>query len=108
RVGRAVKLVGALPWGARTRGAGRIVHIDHYGNLISDLPPVEAGRSITIAGQSLPVVGTYEDVASGQLLAYVGSAATIEIAVRDGRADTRLGVTRGAPVLPASATGPYR
>lgn len=108
RVGRSVKLAGTLPWGARTRGSGRIVHIDHYGNLISDLPPSEAGRSVTIAGQTLPIVGTYEDVAPGQLLAYVGSAATIEVAVRDGRADTRLGVTRGTPVVPAGASGPYR
>ncbi|MDB4960852.1 MAG: hypothetical protein JWP01_851 [Myxococcales bacterium] len=106
--GPAVKLVGTLPWGPRSRGTGRIVHIDRFGNLISDLPPAEAGRSVTVAGQSLAVVGTYEDVAPGQLLAYVGSAATIEIAVRDGRADTRLGVERGAQVLPAAASTPYR
>lgn len=107
RVGAAVKLTGTLPWGPRSRGVGRIVHIDRFGNLITDLPPSEAGRSVTVAGQSLAVAGTYEDVPPGTLLAYVGSVATIEIAVRDGRADTRLGVERGAQVLPG-ATGPYR
>jgi len=106
--GTSVKLAGTLPWGPRSRGSGRIVHIDQFGNLISDLPPAEAGRSVTIAGQTLAVVGTYEDVAPGQLLAYVGSAATIEIAVRDGRADTRLAVERGAQVLPAGGSSPYR
>ena len=106
--GTSVKLVGTLPWGARSRGSGRIVHIDQFGNLISDLPPAEAGRSVTIAGQTLAIVGTYEDVAPGQLLAYVGSAATIEIAVRDGRADNRLAVARGALVLPAAGSTPYR
>jgi len=106
--GASVKLAGALPWGPRSRGSGRIVHIDHFGNLISDLPPAEAGRSVTIAGQTLAVAGTYGDVASGQLLAYVGSAATIEIGVRDGRADSRLAVERGALVLPAGGIPPYR
>lgn len=106
--GTSVKLTGALPWGQRSRGSGRIVHVDHFGNLISDLPPAEAGRSISIGGQTLAVVGTYEDVAPGQLLAYVGSAATIEIAVRDGRADARLAVERGALVLPAATSTPYR
>ena len=106
--GTSVKLAGTLPWGTRSRGSGRIVHVDRFGNLISDLPPAEAGRSVTIAGQTLAVVGTYEDVAPGQLLAYVGSAATIEIAVRDGRADTRLAVERGTLVLPAAGNTPYR
>lgn len=108
RVGQSVKLQGTLPWGPRSRGSGRIVHIDRYGNLISDLPPSEAGRAVTILGQTLAIRGTYEDVPTGELLAYVGSAATIEIAVRDGRADTRLGAARGTPVLPATGSGPYR
>jgi S-adenosylmethionine hydrolase len=56
----------------------------------------------------LPIVNTYEDVGPGELLAYVGSARTIEIAVRDGRADTRLAVPRGTSVVPANAGEPYR
>ena len=42
------------------------------------------------------------------MLAYVGSAGTIEIAVRDGRADRLLGVARGERVVPVVAHGPYR
>ena len=34
----------------------------------------------------------------GALVAYVGSAGLVEIAVRDGSAALRLGVGRGAPV----------
>jgi len=103
-----MRLSGGLPWGPRARGQGRIVHVDQYGNLISDLPPGEAGDAVSIAGHVLPIVVTYEDVAPGELLAYVGSARTIEIAVRDGRADTRLTVPRGTPVVPANAGEPYR
>jgi len=55
------------------------------------------------------VLRTYEDVPPGEVLAYVGSAGTIEIAVRDGRADTLFAVERGAKVRPdPDATGPYR
>jgi len=106
--GPMVRLAGTLPWGTRERGHGRVVHVDHYGNLVTDLPPSEAGDGIVISGHTLPILNTYEDVGPGELLAYVGSARTIEIAVRDGRADARLGVTRGVPVMPASGSEPYR
>ena len=105
--GPRVELAGRLPWGVRERGDGRIVHIDRFGNLVSDLPEAEAGAAVVVAGSTLPVVGTFEDVASGELLAYIGSAGTIEIGVRDGRADKRLMVQRGAPVT-ASDEGPFR
>jgi S-adenosylmethionine hydrolase len=106
--GPAVRLTGTLPWGTREQGHGRVVHIDHYGNLISDLPGAEAGGGVVIAGRTLPLVTTYEDVPSGQLLAYVGSAGTVEIAVRDGRADTLLEAPRGTPVEPVTSSVPYR
>lgn len=107
--GKATRLAGTLPWGGRPEGIGRIVHIDSFGNLISDLPAREAGGYVQFEARRIPVLRTYEDVPPGELLAYVGSAGTIEIAVRDGRADTTLGVDRGARVLPDSdATGPYR
>lgn len=107
--GPPVRLTGMLPWGSREQGHGRIVHVDRYGNLISDLPAGEAGTAIVIAGRTLPLVTTYDDVPIGQLLAYIGSANTVEIAVRDGRADSLLKeVTRGSPIEPAAAAVPYR
>ncbi len=106
--GPTVKLAGTLPWGPREVGHGRVVHVDKFGNLVSDLPAAEAGNAVTFAGRTLPLVTTYEDVAPGQLLAYVGSAGTVEIAVRDGRADTQLEARRGTPVEPAAAAVPYR
>ena len=110
--GPRIELAGRLPWGPRELRTGRVVHIDRFGNLISDLPEAEAGPAIAIGGEVLPLVGTYEDVAPGELLAYVGSAGTVEIAVRDGRADRQLAIARGALVHPFSgeppARGPYR
>ncbi len=108
RWGPSVPLVGELPWGPRPERTGRVVHIDRYGNLITDLPRGEAGAAVTLEGHTLPLRGTYEDVAPGELLAYIGSQRTVEIAVRDGRADTRLAVVRGALVTPVKDAGPYR
>jgi S-adenosylmethionine hydrolase len=107
--GPPVRVAGMLPWGPREQGHGRIVHIDQYGNLISDLPASEAGTAVAIAGRTLPLVTTYEDVPIGQLLAYIGSANTVEIAVRDGRADSVLkDVTRGTAIAPGADVMPYR
>ncbi len=109
--GTPAPITGLLPWGLRPRGTGRIVHIDHYGNLISDMPAREAGEMVMIAGRSVPIVRTYSAVAQGMLLAYIGSMNTVEFAVRDGRADRVLDVPRGTPVVPSvvhGPTGPYR
>lgn len=106
--GPAVRPTGSLPWGPRAHNHGRIVHVDQYGNLISDLPAAEAGSAVVILGHTLPLVTTYEDVPTGQLLAYIGSANTVEVAVRDGRADTTLDAPRGTPVVPANTAVPYR
>jgi hypothetical protein len=106
--GPPVRLAGALPWGARPAGQGRVVHVDHYGNLVTDLPASEAGAAISIDGNTLPVVRTYSDVPPNVLLAYIGSAGTVEVAVRDGRADTRLDAPRGTLVVPVQPVGPYR
>lgn len=111
--GPRVELAGRLPWGPRERGVGRIVHVDRFGNLITDLPEAEAGTAVVVAGLTLALVKTYEQVAPGHVLAYLGSAGTVEIAVRDGRADRRLQVVRGdlvlpLPLAPAEGHGPYR
>ncbi|NVB79398.1 MAG: SAM-dependent chlorinase/fluorinase [Kofleriaceae bacterium] len=107
--GKATRLVGRLPWGTRPPGVGRIVHVDVFGNLITDLPPIEAGGHVLVGTRRVSVVRTYDEVMPGELLAYVGSAGTIEIAIRDGRADTTLGLTRGDKIFPDSnGTGPYR
>jgi len=110
--GPLVTLRGQLPWGPRGAGVGRIVHIDRFGNLITDLPEAEAGRAVTLFGTTLPLVAIYSDVAPGELLAYIGSAGTVEIAVRDGRADRRFAHARGALVIPVpgepAERGPYR
>jgi S-adenosylmethionine hydrolase len=107
-LGPSVALAGHLPWGSRPFGEGRVVHVDHFGNLVTDLPSAEAGEAIVIDGRQLPLHRTYEDVAPGELLAYIGSARTVEIAIRDGRADHALDAPRGTRVVPVARGGVYR
>jgi S-adenosylmethionine hydrolase len=96
--GKATRLTGTLPWGKRPEGVGRIVHIDVYGNLISDMPATEAGGYVLFGTRRIPVGRTYDDVPPGEI-----------IAVRDGRADAALAATRGMKLLPdPEGTGPYR
>jgi len=100
--GRPTRLTATLPYASTS-----VVHVDHYGNLITNLMPNMDAGPIRIAGHVIPVVRTFSDVAPGALLAYIGSAGSIEVAVRDGRADARLSVTRGEPISFAGE-GTYR
>lgn len=103
--GRATQLVGRLAWQGHA-----IVHIDQYGNAITNLPRELAAEYIGVGAHQLRLARTYSDVGTGEALAYIGSAGTVEIAVRDGRADHELGLQRGMAVhaRPAPTTGPYR
>jgi len=81
--------------------AGRVVHVDGFGNLITDLPAqaLPDPLYVTIDGHSIDnLSSTYESVDIGELLAYIGSGNTLEIAVREGSAAQRLDVGRGAIV----------
>ena len=99
QAGPATRLQGRLPWPDPASGHGVVVHIDVYGNLITDLPPPDGGASrVEIAGRTLPLARTYEDVAVGALCAYVGSMGTLEIAVREGSAAALLVCGRGEAV----------
>lgn len=77
---------------------GSVATIDRFGNLITDLEPSPDVVELEIAGVRVPIADTYGEVPKGELLALVGSFGTLEIAVREGSAATRLGVGRGEPV----------
>jgi S-adenosylmethionine hydrolase len=81
---------------------GVVVHVDRFGNLITNLPgswvPETIGEVEIDGGVRLRVVDTYGDVSSGEPLALVGSAGFIEVAVRDGNAARTFALERGAAV----------
>ena len=81
------------------RITGQVVYVDHFGNLITDIPAgwVASGNwQCHIAGQHIPgLSAAYTEAPQGALVALVGSAGTVEFAVRDGNAAQRLGVREG-------------
>lgn len=80
--------------------AGAIIHVDRFGNLISNVPGdrVKSGARVRLGAYELELQRTFGDVPAGELVAYVGSGGTVEIAVRDGSANSVLGLGRGAEV----------
>ena len=78
---------------------GEIIYIDHFGNLVTnvpthDLPSVERVRvgDVEVAG---PVARSYSERDAGELVAIAGSSGLLEISVNQGSARERLGARRG-------------
>ena len=86
-----------LPWPEPVRHArgvdGVVVHVDHFGNLITNIPAglVAGDVTVRVGIMEVDVRRAYGDVLTGELVAHVGSRGLLEIAVRDGRAVQRLG-----------------
>jgi hypothetical protein len=84
--------------------------VDLFGNATTAFGPAEVADVLAAAGSDparvvvdvggavLPLVNTYAEVASGEPCALVGSGGRLEVAVNQGRAADRLGLSRGARV----------
>jgi hypothetical protein len=80
---------------------GEVIYIDRFGSLITNLTLELVPSYATLEVEDVdlgPLRRTFSDVATGGLLAYVGSGGAIEIAVRNGSAARRLGVGVGGRV----------
>ena len=83
---------------------GEVVHVDAFGNLLTNLPAelrprlVAAGRLAVGDREITRVVRTYGDAPPGTLVALVGSQGVIEAAVVQGRADAALAARIGTRV----------
>ena len=73
-----------------------IVHVDRFGNLVTNLPIETGARGVARCGDALvSSATTYSDVAVGELVALRGSEGTLEVACRDGSAARALGLGLG-------------
>ncbi|HEX9726933.1 MAG TPA: SAM-dependent chlorinase/fluorinase [Gemmatimonadales bacterium] len=80
---------------------GAVVHVDGFGTLVSNVRGEDlAPDAVVTVGTVVvgPLQRTFGDVESGELLGFVGSAGTVEIAVRDASAVHQLGVGVGTVV----------
>ncbi|MBX9671161.1 MAG: SAM-dependent chlorinase/fluorinase [Candidatus Obscuribacterales bacterium] len=81
---------------------GRVIHIDHFGNLITNIPAslLSAAAVITVNDVKVgSIARTYHSVDKGQLTAISASHGFLEIAVSEGRAVDALKASIGSRVL---------
>jgi S-adenosyl-L-methionine hydrolase (adenosine-forming) len=82
--------------------SGSIQYIDHFGNLVTNIPGSDVlGRNwnIEVAGITIPNCSTYNDVKVGEAIALVGSHGWVEIAVNNGNARSQLQIELGVVVV---------
>lgn len=105
----------AAKTGADGQVEARIIHIDRFGNCVTNLTPEYATEESFKAGRKLSVNGRdvfsfrrfFAETVAGQddLFCFFGSAGFLEIAAKDSSAAKILDARRGQPVLLASDFG---
>ena len=96
----------AVPISDKDGVQGWIVHIDRFGNLVTNIPEEmidETGEGANIkiyVGNTIldRLVETFGDVTEGEPAAYIGSSGMLEIAINKGDAHEMLGVEKGAQI----------
>jgi S-adenosylmethionine hydrolase len=83
---------------------GNVLHIDHFGNIITSLrrDHLGSGDEWLFAIDNTPIsqwiYTTYTNVAIGDTVAYIGSDGYLEIAIRNGNAAAKYGIKVGMNV----------
>jgi len=88
-VAKIASLPDTKPRYEKGRIVGRILWVDRFGNIITNIPAefIVEGAVVRVAGTLIGTVRrTFSDVRRGKLLAYIGSDGYLEIAERDGSA----------------------
>ena len=91
----------SLPPLQRTRRAlrGRVIYIDTFGNLITNLPgsllALSRDSQVRYHTTTARVVSSYAAGRHGELIALIGSSGYVELALRDGSAARRFRARRG-------------
>jgi len=96
----------ALPLADEEGVRGWVVHVDRYGNAVTNIPRVlleglRGGRGLKVYTGAAILEGlrpTYGAVAHGEPLALYGSSGYLEIGVRGGDAAALLSIRKGSPV----------
>jgi len=105
KAGPLEELPGFAPDVTADRVTGRVLHVDHFGNLVTnvlpqEVPGLEAAWELRVKGERVERWGrTYGDAEPGAVLVYTGSVGFLEVAVRDGSAAERLRARAGDAVV---------
>src|SRR5439155_5930038 len=77
----------------------QVLHCDHFGNVISNLPLRALARIKAVNGTRVRTVETYDEAEPNELVALMGSSSRIEFALREGSAAARPHTAPGATLL---------
>lgn len=96
----------AVPISDKDGIQGWIIHIDRFGNLISNISADMIRKSVgksrfrIYVGNTIldELVTSFGSVPDGEPAAYIGSSGTLEIAINKGNAGEMLGVQKGAQI----------
>ena len=112
KFGPRVETLNTMPINAPRRAGdavvGEILHIDHYGNIVTNVTPdlleeLQVGHqlSFTVEGRhwTVPFCVTYGTQPAGSLLALVSSGDTLEIACTEGSAATHVQAQPGVSIV---------
>ncbi len=86
----------------KQKAIGEIIHVDHFGNLITNFVPnrVPQKATIWVGNQKIgPMVGTYSDVPKDKPVVLWNSSNRLEIGVRNGSARKKLKAKVGTKVV---------
>jgi S-adenosylmethionine hydrolase len=89
----------------RTTLKGAVVHIDHFGNVITNIPghwlPKGVSASLTLGHRTfgaICLVEAYQYAPNGEVAMIISSGGTVELAIRQGSAAEHLEATAGQEV----------
>ena len=91
-----------------TMAKGQVLFLDHYGNILTNIPGSELGKlkvgqllTVTVKGKSLslPFLRTYAEAPASRPFALINGDGEFEIAVNQGSAAKELGIKVGDPVV---------
>lgn len=91
------ELAPLAPEKADPEGVLSVLHVDHFGNVITSLKAGKVGgntKQLLVNGSTFTWGKTYCDVPLGAQVAYAGSSGFVELAVRQGAAAESLGMIR--------------
>ncbi|MTI88553.1 MAG: SAM-dependent chlorinase/fluorinase [Balneolaceae bacterium] len=96
----------AVPLADKDGLQGWIVHIDRFGNLVTNIPDdlvkdtIDSGEVKIYVGNTMlaKFVNTFGEVEEGEPAAYIGSSGMLEIGINKGNASKMLSVDKGAQI----------
>lgn len=95
------------PWRREDgRLEGQVVHIDSFGNLITNIESTDVPKSLHVEINGYAIAGlqqSYAEVDLGQPLAIIGSGGRLEVSVNEGHAADRFNANVGTAVFVAHA-----